>query len=364
MISHSSRDDRPRGEPGSGISPTPVVRLATAAGETVGWGETRDRRHPLAAPVARVHDENPDRPPLRSTAGQAGSEPRASRPLQAITAAAAVAVLAAVIVLIVLELGRDAGDGLRIADADRIEVIEPAPSSPFIAVEPSRFSELQVPAVGQPAAPAPSQDAGPVAAPMAKAPAKTAAAVVSPGTPSVATPPAVSSSAATPAVTTPADEALVTDAGVTLDVPAPPPAAGVPPSDPRSGERGAGPVQAPAQPAPRSTVGLELLMDRGNGLLARSDVSAARLFFRLAAQQGHAAGAMAMAATYDPLTLAGPQMRGVRPDARAAVEWYRRAAALGDRSADERAARVVEHLDRRAAEGDAEARAALRALGR
>lgn len=359
MISHSSRGDRPRGEPGSGISPPPVVRLATAAGETVGWGETRDRRHPLAAPLARVHDENPDRPPLRSAAGQPGSEPRASRPLQAITAAAVVAVLAAVIVLIVLELGRDAGDGLRIADADRIEVIEPAPSSPFIAVEPSRFSELQVPAAGQPAAPAPSQDAGPVAAPMPKAPGKTAAAVVSPGTPSVATPPAVTSS-----VMTPAGDALVTDAGVTLDVPAPPPAAGVPPSDPRSGERGAGPVQTPAQPAPRSTVGLELLMDRGNGLLARSDVSAARLFFRLAAQQGHAAGAMAMAATYDPLTLAGPQMRGVRPDARAAVEWYRRAAALGDRSADERAARVVEHLDRRAAEGDAEARAALRALGR
>jgi TPR repeat protein len=80
------------------------------------------------------------------------------------------------------------------------------------------------------------------------------------------------------------------------------------------------------------------LLRRGEALLAGGDISAARSFFERAAAAGNANAARAMAETYDPRVLAGLGVRGLVPDRAAALEWYRRAAALG---APDAAARIA-----------------------
>ncbi|QLH39732.1 MAG: hypothetical protein HWD60_13300 [Defluviicoccus sp.] len=135
-------------------------------------------------------------------------------------------------------------------------------------------------------------------------------------------------------------------------------------------------IPGPATPGPesssrRETLDPTLLMDRGSTFLAQSDINSARLFFRLAAEQGSAAGAMAMAMTYDPLVPgvgetgaeAGAETGKARANPTAAVDWYRRAAQLGERDAAPRAAHLIDVLARRSAGGDAAAKAALYAIG-
>jgi hypothetical protein len=103
-----------------------------------------------------------------------------------------------------------------------------------------------------------------------------------------------------------------------------------------------------------------LLVIYGNEYLSRSDVTAARLFYRRAADGGSANGAAALAASYDPLFLeqrAG--LRGVRPDPEEALRWYRVAAKLGDPSANTRLTALIEWLQSAASRGDEKARALL-----
>lgn len=70
------------------------------------------------------------------------------------------------------------------------------------------------------------------------------------------------------------------------------------------------------------------LVARGNEMLARGDVSGARLFYSRAAAARSAAAATAMARTFDPAVLNALGVRGIRPDAAQAAQWYRRAAEL------------------------------------
>ncbi len=87
---------------------------------------------------------------------------------------------------------------------------------------------------------------------------------------------------------------------------------------------------APALPRPSPVAPLTLAMlRRGEALFAAGDISGARRFFERAAAAGNAAAARAMAETYDPRVLAGLGVRGLVPDRAAALDWYRRAAALG-----------------------------------
>lgn len=101
------------------------------------------------------------------------------------------------------------------------------------------------------------------------------------------------------------------------------------------------------------------LLARGRALLATADVAAARAFFRLAAEQDSAAGAMAMAATFDPLALREAGLRGVRGNPGEALAWYRRAAELGEATAEAHRDRLLGYLRAAAAGGDAEARRSL-----
>jgi hypothetical protein len=75
---------------------------------------------------------------------------------------------------------------------------------------------------------------------------------------------------------------------------------------------------------------------RGDAMLAIKDISAARVFYEYAANAGSARAAVALAETYDPAFLNQSGALGPRPNRAMAADWYRKAAALGDRGADAR----------------------------
>jgi TPR repeat protein len=103
-----------------------------------------------------------------------------------------------------------------------------------------------------------------------------------------------------------------------------------------------------------------LLVTYGNEYLSRSDVTAARLLYRRAADGGNANGAAALAATYDPVFLEQrATLRGVRPDPEQALRWYRVAMKLGDPSATTRVSALIDWLQSAALRGDEKARALL-----
>jgi TPR repeat protein len=100
-------------------------------------------------------------------------------------------------------------------------------------------------------------------------------------------------------------------------------------------------VAALPAPAPLAPAEIEELVSRGGRLLATGDISAARVFFERAAEQGDAAAATAAGKTYDPLYLEEAHVRGIRGDPVAAAKWYRRASAAGDKEADLRMQKLI-----------------------
>lgn len=78
---------------------------------------------------------------------------------------------------------------------------------------------------------------------------------------------------------------------------------------------------------------VEAFVSRGDAMVARRDISAARLLYERAAVAGDARAASALARTYDPAFLAEIGARGVRGDPAIAMTWYQKAAALGDSGA-------------------------------
>lgn len=108
-----------------------------------------------------------------------------------------------------------------------------------------------------------------------------------------------------------------------------------------------------------------LLVIYGNEYLSRSDVAAARLFYRRAADGGSANGAAALAASYDPVVLEQrASLRGVRPDPEEALRWYWVARKLGDPSATVRVTALIGWLQSAASRGDEKARAILERTSR
>lgn len=83
-----------------------------------------------------------------------------------------------------------------------------------------------------------------------------------------------------------------------------------------------------------------VFLDRGRTQLEGGNVSAARLFFRRAADAGLAQGALSLAGTYDPDELARMRVAGVQPDLALAREWYEKARKLGATEAEERLRRL------------------------
>ena len=74
------------------------------------------------------------------------------------------------------------------------------------------------------------------------------------------------------------------------------------------------------------------LLARGEAMLGRGDIMAARHLFQRAADHGSARAATQVGKTFDP-TFLDTQAVGLQPDTARAVAWYRRALALGDKEA-------------------------------
>jgi hypothetical protein len=84
-------------------------------------------------------------------------------------------------------------------------------------------------------------------------------------------------------------------------------------------------------------------MKLGADLLASGDVAAARLMFARVAEAGEAAGAFALAETYDPAVLRTLRLRGaIAGDQAAARHWYEQARDMGSAAAVERIARLAQ----------------------
>jgi hypothetical protein len=97
------------------------------------------------------------------------------------------------------------------------------------------------------------------------------------------------------------------------------------------------PAVPPAAAAPGSDrEDIATLLARGRTHLANGDVSAARLVFRRAAENGDAQAALALGETFDPLVLRSLGAVGVAADPIQARGWYQRAAELGSRDAPQR----------------------------
>jgi hypothetical protein len=82
------------------------------------------------------------------------------------------------------------------------------------------------------------------------------------------------------------------------------------------------------------------LVKKGDQQLAEGGIAQARLLYERAAEAGLAEGAMAVAATYDPVELGRLGVRGFKPDPAVARRWYERARQLGAREAEQRLQRL------------------------
>ncbi|WP_119462854.1 hypothetical protein [Rhodospirillaceae bacterium SYSU D60014] len=92
-----------------------------------------------------------------------------------------------------------------------------------------------------------------------------------------------------------------------------------------------------AAPAPVGSAGVlpeDLVMERGDALLAQGDLAGARLFYEFGLGTGSGRAAFALGKTYDPLVHRQLGVRGVPPDPAKAVDWYRTAIAAGNTEAE------------------------------
>ena len=84
-------------------------------------------------------------------------------------------------------------------------------------------------------------------------------------------------------------------------------------------------------------------MRAGVELLTYGEIATARKIFQLVAEAGGAAGAFALAETYDPLELGGLRLaQGIKPDVALARTWYERARNLGSVDARDRLSRLAQ----------------------
>ena len=99
--------------------------------------------------------------------------------------------------------------------------------------------------------------------------------------------------------------------------------------------------QTPASVQDASEIAAKMKI--GAELMASGDITAARMMFQRAAEAGEAAGAFALAETYDPVVLRRLRLRGgITPDVALARSWYEKARDLGSIAAPERIVRLTQ----------------------
>jgi TPR repeat protein len=142
-----------------------------------------------------------------------------------------------------------------------------------------------------------------------------------------------------------ADGSLLAEAKSTLVVAAAPSAAAVlragpPPQPPARVEAPPLPPASGPKLSPDARERALRLVKKGDEQLAEGGIAQARLLYERAAEAGLALGAMALAATYDPVELQHLGALGLKPDHEAARRWYERARQLGAPEAELRLRRL------------------------
>ncbi|MGI9410825.1 MAG: hypothetical protein ACR2OV_12170 [Hyphomicrobiaceae bacterium] len=94
-----------------------------------------------------------------------------------------------------------------------------------------------------------------------------------------------------------------------------------------------GPGAAAPALSPEAKARAERLLKRGNDFLSQGQITQARLLYKMAAELGLAAAALALGSTYDPQELDRLGVVGITPDLEKAKEWYGVAARLGSTKA-------------------------------
>jgi hypothetical protein len=95
------------------------------------------------------------------------------------------------------------------------------------------------------------------------------------------------------------------------------------------------PAQDPSEIATKMKIGADLM--------ASGDIAAARTMFERVAEAGEAAGAFALAETYDPAVLRTLRLRGaIKADPALAQRWYETARDMGSAAAADRIARLTQ----------------------
>jgi hypothetical protein len=101
------------------------------------------------------------------------------------------------------------------------------------------------------------------------------------------------------------------------------------------------PIQPPPPAAQLTPQAEAVLLARGKDLLQQGDIAAARLIFEDMAKYGSAAGALALARSYDPAYVPKSAVSAPAPDLAEARKWYERAAELGDADAKRRLTEIA-----------------------
>lgn len=78
------------------------------------------------------------------------------------------------------------------------------------------------------------------------------------------------------------------------------------------------------------------LLERGDAMLQQRNVAAARMLYARAANAGVGVAALKLANTYDPGFITEHNLIGIKGDMQQAETWYRKAAALGEKQAEQR----------------------------
>jgi hypothetical protein len=138
----------------------------------------------------------------------------------------------------------------------------------------------------------------------------------------------------TPPVVAPSTPSIAAPSTPPVATPSTPPAT---PPTPAS----ASPAQPLSPPHPRPAMDaqeIKLLLEQGKQFTTVGDVVTARIVLQRVADADVAAGALALAETFDPAVFAKQGVRGVQGDADQARHWYERARALGSDEAAHRLA--------------------------
>jgi hypothetical protein len=97
--------------------------------------------------------------------------------------------------------------------------------------------------------------------------------------------------------------------------------------------------EEPARPLGPNEI--ETLLKQGQNFVSVGDFASARVVFGRIAEARDARGALALAATYDPIVLGRIGAKGATPNVGNARQWYRRASELGSRDANARLAALA-----------------------